>query len=334
MIIKQSLLFLKRLLNPSPLGEGTPTGWVRLFSLLLFSVAFSLDQGGNEVDFLESGLGSRPLAMGNAYTAAGNDVNTIQYNPAGMVFARGFELTSMQAKLASGFDLYYLGILTQQREYNVQTVPDSAWGISWVNGSLADIPLVTVNEGVTVNTDIKPSSYSTYQANALTLAYASWLMPDLAWGVSTTGFYKNFLHVDGGQGYGATLTPGLMWRLKHNVILGLVVKDMLNMQHWDTGTTEQVHPEIRLGVCFEVFDDLLLSVEARQKMDNRYQPTFHAGTEWSLLHYIRLRAGFSEDRFSAGCGIYLTHLSIQYAYMGDISDGIGDSHRVSLEVGL
>lgn len=302
--------------------------------LSLFSLALSLDQGGNEIDLLEAGLGSRPLAMGNAFTAVANDVSAIQYNPAGMVFARRFELTSMQAKLASGFDIYHLGLLTQQREFSGQSIPDSAWGLSWSNGSLADIPLVTVNEGVTVNTDIKPSSYSAYQANALTLAYASWLMPNLAWGLSTSGFYKNFLNVESGLGYGATMTGGLLWRLQSSLVLGFVIKDIFNVQYWNTGTTEFVHPEARFGVCIEPLENVIFSGEARQKLDSRYRPTFHAGTEWSVLNMLRLRAGFSEDRFTAGCGLYLTHISIQYAYMGDITDGIGDSHRVSLEVGL
>ncbi len=40
--------------------------------------------GTSGADFLELGVGSRPLAMGEAFTAEINDVNSIYYNPAGL----------------------------------------------------------------------------------------------------------------------------------------------------------------------------------------------------------------------------------------------------------
>ena len=295
---------------------------------------YAAEQGGNEIDFLESGLGARPLAMGEAYTAVANDVNAIQYNPAGMMFARSFEFGSMQAQLASGFDLYYIAMMAQQRKRPGQPIPDSAFGVSWVNGSLADIPLVTQNEGVSVNTDVKPYDYSTYQANALSIAYASWLMPNVAWGLTTTAFYKDFSNVSNGQGYGITLMPGLMWMVDYSMIWGVVLKDGLNYQRWNTGTEEVVHPELRIGLSWEPFENLIMTGEARQKLDARYSTTFHGGTELSILNFIRLRAGYSEDRFTAGCGLYVLNLSIHYAYNGEVSAGIGDSHRISLEVKL
>lgn len=40
--------------------------------------------GTSGADFLELGVGSRPLAMGEAFTAEINDINSIYYNPAGL----------------------------------------------------------------------------------------------------------------------------------------------------------------------------------------------------------------------------------------------------------
>ena len=44
--------------------------------------------GTSGADFLELGIGSRPLAMGEAFTAALNDINSIYYNPAGLATLR------------------------------------------------------------------------------------------------------------------------------------------------------------------------------------------------------------------------------------------------------
>ncbi len=41
-------------------------------------------EGVSGADFLEIGIGSRPLGMGEAFTAALNDINSIYYNPAGL----------------------------------------------------------------------------------------------------------------------------------------------------------------------------------------------------------------------------------------------------------
>ena len=40
--------------------------------------------GTSAADFLELGVGSRPLAMGEAFTSEINDINSIYYNPAGL----------------------------------------------------------------------------------------------------------------------------------------------------------------------------------------------------------------------------------------------------------
>ena len=40
--------------------------------------------GTSGADFLELGVGSRPLAMGEAFTAEINDINSLYYNPAGL----------------------------------------------------------------------------------------------------------------------------------------------------------------------------------------------------------------------------------------------------------
>ncbi|HOM87997.1 MAG TPA: hypothetical protein PLU42_08165, partial [Spirochaetota bacterium] len=61
-----------------------------LLLLILFIIInaintiFAAGSGGTSgADFLEIGVGSRPLGMGEAFTAEVNDINAIYYNPAG-----------------------------------------------------------------------------------------------------------------------------------------------------------------------------------------------------------------------------------------------------------
>lgn len=74
--------------------------------------------GTSGADFLELGVGSRPLAMGEAFTAELNDINSLYYNPAGLatlkypvlsifhnelIFDSRFENVSMAQKVYGGW---------------------------------------------------------------------------------------------------------------------------------------------------------------------------------------------------------------------------------------
>jgi hypothetical protein len=77
--------------------------------------------GTSGADFLELGVGSRPLAMGEAFTAEVNDVNSLYYNPAGLgslrypvlsIFHNELVLDSRFENISVAFPIYYgwLGI--------------------------------------------------------------------------------------------------------------------------------------------------------------------------------------------------------------------------------
>ena len=94
-----------------------------LIILLIFSdelyAAGSVGTSG--ADFLELGVGSRPLSMGEAFTAEINDVNSLYYNPAGLgsliypvlsIFHNELILDSRFENISVAFPIFYgwLGI--------------------------------------------------------------------------------------------------------------------------------------------------------------------------------------------------------------------------------
>lgn len=96
----------------------------RLFLILLCAAVVSAGEtrvsaegsiGTSGAAFLELGIGSRPLAMGEAFTAEINDVNTLYYNPAGLgstrypvfsVFHNELILDSRLENLSLAYPLY------------------------------------------------------------------------------------------------------------------------------------------------------------------------------------------------------------------------------------
>ncbi len=94
-------------------------------AVVLFSASENLFSAGSigtsGADFLELGVGSRPLAMGEAFTAETNDVNCLYYNPAGLgsvrfpvltIFHNELILDSRLENLSMAYPLYggWIGI--------------------------------------------------------------------------------------------------------------------------------------------------------------------------------------------------------------------------------
>jgi hypothetical protein len=217
--------------------------------------------------------------------------------------------------------------------------PTSAWGFYWLNSGMTNIPLVSGNEttvtnSVAPNLDVKPYDYSEYQSNILGASYAWWQNTNLAFGINAMGMYQIFDKMSQGKGAGASLSLGMLWLLDYQWTMGAVLRDMLNYQKWSTGAEEYVHPEARIGLAYTPIENWLISGEVKQKLDSRYAMTFHLGTECSFFNFLKFRGGFDEDRFTAGCGIYIGKINFNYAYIGNVSDGLGDNNRISFGIEL
>jgi hypothetical protein len=68
-----------------------------------------LDPGATGYTFLKIGVGVRPVAMGNAYTALSDDGNAVFWNPAGLGIVESYYLTGMAMSHLVYIDYYNLG---------------------------------------------------------------------------------------------------------------------------------------------------------------------------------------------------------------------------------
>ena len=62
------------------------------------------DVGTASMEFLRIGVGARPAAMGEAFSAVGDDGNSIFWNPAGLGRLRSQELSGMHLKWFESFN--------------------------------------------------------------------------------------------------------------------------------------------------------------------------------------------------------------------------------------
>src|ERR1700677_2086547 len=64
--------------------------------------------GTTTADFLKINQGAIPAAMGGAYTALGNDVYSVSYNPAGLSYIRASQLVLMHLDSLAGIEYEYM----------------------------------------------------------------------------------------------------------------------------------------------------------------------------------------------------------------------------------
>ena len=73
-----------------------------------------------EDHLFNQGIGARPLAMGNAFTAIGNDLNSVFYNPAGIASIKEFDLLGLSSKRLIASNLIFGSELLWEKSKNLK----------------------------------------------------------------------------------------------------------------------------------------------------------------------------------------------------------------------
>ncbi len=301
-------------------------------------------------EFMAGGVGGRALGMGGAYVAVTGDVTFSYWNPAGLSTIRYPELGFMHARRFGGVVNYdYLGgALPVSRRETI--------GISLVRLAVDDIPVtalprpdlpldaVYTNEsGETLNNRpfaVRSVSDGEY---ALYLSYARMQMGRFAWGVSAKMVHKA---TGDNAAWGAGFDLGAVWLPWRSLRLGANLQDFTTtLLAWDTGERELVSPTLKLGAAYPFIlrplrSRLLLAADTDLRMEGRaiaaqshYGPVsadFHFGAEWVFHNVLSLRTGSDTGYFSAGAGLRLPRLDLDYAFLKH--DQLDNSHRISLRV--
>lgn len=302
--------------------------WISMFVLLLwvYSPAFaSTDQAGLEIDVLKAGVGARPLGMGSAFTAVADDSDAPFWNPAGLSQVKFHEISTMQTKLSTDANHYYVSY--------VQPLFGGAVGISWIQVSLGDI----YETGASTNeyNEVVPLGVFSYFSNAYLLAYGQSINDNLSWGITAkylTADMPGLVSAEGGSAYGYSITPAILWKPLRNLSVGFKVDELSNSQKWGTGTEEHVPPKYRLGISYltsVMGYGLRLAGDLSQVMEEGYAGEGAVGAELRT-DGISIRLGLLESAMTAGVGFQDTHFGVDYAYCNQLALTRENVHRISL----
>lgn len=244
--------------------------------------------------FKFDGSGVRPLSMGGAFVAIADDANAPYYNPAGLA-----DLTCREETFTHGQG--YDGVI----KTNYIAIVQRHIGFSYlVQG--ADLESKTEG-GIKINSMAE---------RIYTISVGRKVYPDIALGANL-----NLLSLSAGGkegGLGAGLDLSVLYRFNPALSAGLSVKNLaaeVKDEDLDTIST--------FGVALRINPTLLLAADINNKRDHGNGDRtidYHLGAELTMLDFVTLRAGASDNYVGSGVGISQERWALDFAYLLKDSD--------------
>ena len=329
---------------------GKPLILAFYICLLIVTFAFPVEIAKYGGEFMSIGVGSRALAMGGSYVAVGGDVTHSYWNPAGLAFINYPEISAMHSRSFGGVVNYdYAGVATP-------IGAKSSFGMTLTRVAVDDIPYTalprpdlnidaayTDENGKTIANRPYVERYVNDAEYALYLSYARQRNSAFSYGANVKLIRKG---VGDNSAWGVGFDFGALWNVFDNLNYGINFQDMTTtVLAWDTGRRELISPTIKTGFAsplyfsslklkFLLTSDVDVRLENRRTASNfhygRMSADYHVGGEVRLRDLVALRVGSDWGNFTAGAGIKLPRLEIDYAFLSHPELEV--THRVSLRL--
>ncbi len=345
---------------------------VLILTFTAVSNAFAVSQAA--VLFLLISPGARASGMGEAFVALADDATAVYWNPAGLAFQTGSEITFMHCKwlpalLGAGADMYYEFLAYRQYVPGLRGT---------LGGNITFFNMGEMNQTGESGPEIIGTFHS-WDLN-VTLAYATKLNENLGLGVSARYIRSNLAPVGAGEEKGTgignafAVDIGVLWKMPF--IRGLSFGANLSnlgpkITYIDAAQADPLPTNLRLGFAYKALDSdynkltlcldtnkLLVVRHADGPPDPFYKAIFSAwgdgsfndqmkrmissiGAEYVYNNMIFLRAGYYYDEEgkvqypSFGAGLQYSKFRFDFAYVAaEQGHPLSDTMRFSLTVGF
>ena len=342
---------------------------VLVLSLTVVSNLFAVSQAA--VLFLLISPGARSAGMGEAFVALADDATAIFWNPAGLAFQEGREITIMHCK--------WLPQLVSDMAYEFLAYRQHFESLGGTLG--ANVTYLNLGEQHRTG-EAGPEVLETFQSwdLAVTLSYATKVRSNLGLGVSVRYIRSNLSPVgageEKGQGVGNAFAVDLGVLYKFSFIRGLSFGANLSnlgpkITYIDAAQADPLPTNLKIGLAYRVLDmeynRLTLTMDTNKLLvvrhedgstDPFYEAVFTSWTDGSLadqsgrlissvgIEYvynsmIYLRAGYYYDEEgkvkypSFGAGLQYSSFRFDFAYVAaEQGHPLSDTMRFSLTAGF
>jgi hypothetical protein len=301
-------------------------------------------------EFMSTGVGARGLGMGSAYVAVAGDVTDGYWNPAALSSIQFPEIAGMHSRRFEGIVNYdYLGVAAPFRKVE-------SFGLTLIRTAVDDIPITALprpdlaEDAYYYDKDGNQAANRPYVAKyvndaeyAFYLSYARSHSSRLSYGTNIKFVRKG---VGDNSAWGIGFDIAALWNPFSSLWMGFNFQDATTtLLAWNTGTRELISPTLKTGAALPfkinfMQSRVLLATDTDIRFEGRQIAAqshlgavsfdFHAGCELLLRRVVALRIGSDTGHLTAGAGIKLPHVNLDYAFLGH--DQLGATHRVSVRV--
>lgn len=290
--------------------------------LVVSGMAYGKGAGTTACNFLKMGIGARPVAMGEAYTAVGEDADVMGWNPAGLAYLKGGSLKAMHNQWFEGIGMDYVGFAHSVGKKGAMGVSGRYLWMGRMDVTSAENP------------DGTGETFTAYDV-AGTVSYGQRINDKLSAGMSVKIIQQK---IDTASGMAYAADAGGIYEINDRIRVGGSLSNIGTQMK----LVKEGYPlpaEWRAGIGCRLLRRKNLTVGGDIRMGIAQGLSAHTGAEIMIKDMIALRAGYKTDTISdinylsglsAGMGFGGNGWEMDYAWVpyGDL----GSTHRVSLGV--
>ncbi len=297
--------------------------------ILFFSAAMLTAQELSNIpaSFVNIGFGARPMALGGAYTALANDVNSTLWNPAGMVSAKNsqasftytnqlglFVYNSFAAIMPFTKSQQSLGVAVISsgdkalREFTVQASYGRTFGKQFNIGVTAKYRNATFG-----NNTLNASDYILFEQDEIAEGLANQIK---------------------GSANGFGFDIGMQYELSPKIKFGVMANDVYAPVFWNSSTQstatkskgkykETLPAELAIGTALKMIESVVITSDYHPALSKTTSSSLHSGMEVRLLNIISLRGGVQQ--------IFNNDAKAKYTMGMGFDYGLGKNFRVLLD---
>lgn len=296
-----------------------------LFLIIIIPAAVTAESihekaGTSAAVFRKIGIGSRPVAMGEAFGGLADDATAIYWNPAGLGNIQGIQIPTMHLEWFEDIRYEFVGLVYSLDKYGTVAI------------SFTELFIEDIEERDTNDPDVV-QGYFDAKDIAYTLSYGKKIGEDLSLGINITRIRQTIANE---KAYGTAYDIGALYKTPlEGLKLGFVVQNLGDK----IGFFEEEDPlplNYKVGLSYAVYDGRWNNtIDFNKYRDDDLK--VNVGTEFWIDRSFAVRMGYKADRdlegLTFGFGVKAeANFEIDYAFVD--YDQLDTTHRFSLLVKL